>query len=116
VELFEIVRRDHVVHQKSMRKIARERSVHRRVVRQALRSSVPPVRKSAARDSPVLTTELQSVSDGWLQADREAPRKQRHTARRIHQRLTREHEFMGAESTIRRYVGRRRRELGLKTD
>jgi len=116
VELFEIIRRDHLVHQKSVRKIAREQGVHRRVVRQALRSSVPPARKSSVRECPVLTAALRGVIDGWLSADRVAPRKQRHTARRIHQRLCREHEFVGAESTIRRYVGRRRRELGLKTD
>jgi len=64
----------------------------------------------------VLTRELQGVIDGWLEADRTAPRKQRHTGRRICGRLRREHGYTGAESTVRRYVGRRRRELGLRTD
>ena len=114
VELFEIIRRDNLVHQKSVRQISRERSIHRRVVRQALCCAVPPKRKVPVRSSPVLTAEVRGVVDAWLQGDQAAPRKQRHTARRIHQRLQREHGFAGAESTIRRYVGRRRRELGLK--
>src|SRR5690606_32895502 len=40
-----------------------------------------------------------------------APRKQRHTARRIYQRLREEHGYEGAESTIRRVVAQLRREL-----
>ncbi len=38
------------------------------------------------RASPVLEG-WKPIIDGWLEADREAPRKQRHTARRIWQRL-----------------------------
>ncbi len=114
VELFEIIRRDHLVHKKSVRRISRERSVHRRVVRQALKSAVPPKRKAPEREAPVLTSEICGLLDGWLVGDQASPRKQRHTARRMHQRLQREHGFRGSESTVRRYVGRRRRELGLK--
>jgi hypothetical protein len=46
-------------------------------------------------------------------ADREAPRKQRHTARRVWQRLVAEHGACLAEVTVSRYVARRRRECGL---
>ena len=50
-----------------------------------------------------------------LEEDRQAPRKQRHTAHRIWTRLCAEHpELPVAEPTVRRYVGIRRRELGLK--
>ncbi|MGH3594225.1 MAG: hypothetical protein ACRDRF_24805, partial [Pseudonocardiaceae bacterium] len=49
----------------------------------------------------------------WLIADREVPRKQRHTARRIWQRLVAEHGAALAEVTVSRYVARRRLELGL---
>jgi Mu transposase, C-terminal domain len=41
------------------------------------------------------------------------PRKQRHTARRIWQRLVAEHGATLAEVTVSRYVARRRAELGL---
>lgn len=114
VELFEAIRRDHYVYELSIREIARRRHVHRRTVRQALRSAVPPARRRPQRDCPVLTRELQGLIDEWLLGDQSAPRKQRHTARQIHGRLVREHGFGGAESTVRRFVGRRRRELGLK--
>jgi len=44
----------------------------------------------------------------WLEADKDAPPKQRHTARRIHARLVEEYGFAGADSTVRRYVRRLR--------
>ena len=46
-------------------------------------------------------------------ADREAPRKQRHTARRVWQRLVAEHGATLSEVTVSRYVARRKVELGL---
>jgi transposase len=54
------------------------------------------------------------VIDEWLVADREVPRKQRHTARRVWQRLVAEHGASVAEVTVSRYVARRRAELGLE--
>jgi len=114
VELFEIIRRDVLIHEKSIRETAHKHGVHRRVVRQALQCAVPPARKKPERESLVLTGEVKGIVDGWLVEDRKAPRKQRHTARRIHRRLQREHGFVGGESTVRRYVGARKRELGLK--
>ncbi len=112
VELFEQIRRDRKLRGKSIRETARRWRVHRRTVRQALESAVPPLRKAPQREPPILTRALRGVIDEWLRADRDAPRKQRHTARRIFQRLVREHGYPGAESTVRGYVGRRRRELG----
>jgi transposase len=114
VELFEVIRRDKLIRDLSIREIAREHGVHRRMVRQAIASAVPPRRKPPERRPPVFTTALRQVVDAWLRGDQKAPRKQRHTGRRIWQRLRDEHGFEGAESTVRRYVGTRRRELGLK--
>ncbi len=45
-------------------------------------------------------------------ADQDAPRKQRHTAKRIHQRLVDEHGADVAESSVRQHVRLRKRELG----
>ena len=54
-----------------------------------------------------------AVIDEWLLADRDVPAKQRHTARRVWQRLVAEHGAGVAEVTVSRYVARRRAELGL---
>lgn len=113
VEQFEAIRRDKLVREKSIRAIARERGVHRRKVRQALEDAVPPERKPAEREPPVLTLEMRELVDTWLLGDRSAPRKQRHTAKRVFDRLRAEADFRGASSTVRRHVGRRRRELGV---
>ena len=111
VELFEQIRRDFYLLEKSIRQIARERQIHRREVRSAVADAVPPKRKQMERNAPVLTLLLRAVVDDILKTDRRAPRKQRHTARRIFARLKTEHGFCGAESTVRKYVGARRREL-----
>jgi hypothetical protein len=47
----------------------------------------------------------------WLVADLAAPRKQRHTARRVWQRLVAEEGACVSESTVRAFVARTRREL-----
>jgi len=112
VELFELIRREHYVDGHSLRAIARRLGVHRRTVRQALASARPVPRKAPVREPPVLTRALRQIIDGWLQADRQAPRKQRHTGVRVYERLAAEHGYSGAAVTVRRYVGQRRRELG----
>ncbi len=55
---------------------------------------------------------FRAVIDGWLEADRAAPRKQRHTAKRIHQRLVDELGADVAETTVRQYVRGRKRAMG----
>jgi transposase len=112
VEQFEQIRRDHVREELSIRELARRHGVHRRAVRQALESAVaPPKRAPESRPAPKLGAYL-AVIDAWIEADREAPRKQRHTARRIWQRLVAEHGAAVSERQVCRYVRRRRRELG----
>ncbi|MDT7589252.1 MAG: hypothetical protein QOE32_6802 [Pseudonocardiales bacterium] len=114
VELFEAIRRDHRREGLSVRALAARHEVHRRTVRQALDSAVPPPRKSYPRSSPAIGP-WTAVIDEWLVKDKDAPRKQRHTARRIWQRLGSEHGAVLSEVTVSRYVGRRRIELGLVT-
>jgi transposase len=113
VELFEQIRKDSRVEGSSIRELADRHHVHRRTVRQALASAVPPPRRAyPPRPRPAVDAYAQ-VIDGWLLADRRVPRKQRHTARRIWQRLVAEHGASLSEVTVSRYVARRRAELGL---
>ena len=113
VELFEQIRRDWRAGGSSIRELAVRHHVHRRTVRQALASAVPPPRKAyPPRPRPAIGP-YAAVIDGWLLADRDVPRKQRHTARRVWQRLVAEHGASVAEVTVSRYVARRRAELGL---
>jgi len=112
VELFEAIRRDHEREGLSIRALARRHQVHRRAVRQALASALPPPRKRPeGRPAPKLGP-YRPLIDSWLLADLEAPRKQRHTARRVWQRLSDEHGACVSERTVREYVHHRRRELG----
>jgi transposase len=114
VELFEQIRRDRRVEGLSIRELAERYRVHRRAVRQALASAVPPPRKRYPTRSHPAIDPYAEIVDGWLIADRDVPRKQRHTARRIWQRLVAEHGASCSEVTVSRYVARRRVELGLR--
>ena len=95
MEQFEQIRRDREREGLSIRALAARHGVHRRAVRQALASAVPPAKRApVSRPAPKLG-EYRAIIDAWLIADREAPRKQRHTAKRIHQRLVDEHGARG---------------------
>ena len=110
VEIFERIRRDHEQEELSIRALADRHGVHRRTVRQALASATPPPRKVPERDRPVMGPHEDLVR-GWLRADREAPKKQRHTARRVWQRLVEEEGAGVAESTVRDFVRQVKAEL-----
>jgi transposase len=111
VELFAAIRRDKRVEDLSIRDLAGRHRVHRRTVRQALASATPPPRKVPVRSSRVLEP-FKPAIDVMLRADVEAPRKQRHTARRVLARLVDEHAAEGLSySTVRDYVAKRRPEI-----
>jgi transposase len=112
VELFEEIRRGYAAGE-TILALAKKHQVHRRMVRQALANAMPPERKKHERIALKMGP-VREIIDQILQADMEAPRKQRHTARRIWRRLMDEHpEAHLAESTIREYMRGRKRALGL---
>src|SRR5260370_12778829 len=85
-ELFAATRFDWQRNQMSVRSLARKYDVHRRTVRQAITSPVPPGRKAPERRAVVLDQGRELI-DGMLPAGPAAPRKQPHTPKRVLWRL-----------------------------
>ena len=93
--------------------VSRKLGVHRRLVREALNDAVPTESKPQQRRLRKLAA-ASAFIDQILIADRKAPPKQRHTARRIFQRLCAELPgFSVSERSVCGYVSRRRQQLGL---
>lgn len=114
MEVFAAIRRDARVEGMSIRALARKHQVGRATVRQALACAEPPARKTPVRASPRLDP-FKAAIDDMLRADLDAPRKQRHTARRIHVRLIEEHAATDVSySTVRDYVRIRRAQIDLE--
>ena len=61
---------------------------------------------------PVLGNYL-PIIDKWLEEDRKVPRKQRHTAQRIYDRLVKEYSFHGSYSSVKKYV--RKKKFSMKS-
>ena len=100
----EFIRKKHFVEGWPIRKISRQLQLSRQTVRKALESAeLPQYKLSQSRPCPVMDA-YRGVIEGWLAEDEEAPPKQRHTAKRIFKRLESEHQFKGAESTVRHFV------------
>ncbi|BDE12792.1 hypothetical protein MKCMC460_16520 [Mycobacterium sp. 20KCMC460] len=94
-----------------IRALARKYKVGRDTVRHALANPEPPRRKTPVRESPKLGP-LKPAIDAMLRTDLDAPRKQRHTATRICNRLADEHGVEDVSySSVRDYVRVRRAEI-----
>ncbi len=107
LELFAAIRWDYQREGLGVRALARKYDVHRRTVRQAVGSPLPPDRKRPVRAAPVREA-VAGWIDAMLREDLAAPRKQRHTARRVFERLRDEHDAQVSYSTVAKYVQQRR--------
>lgn len=93
----------------SQRELARHFNISRDSVRKMLAFSSPPgYRRTKAIRRPKLDG-FTEIIDGWLEGDKNVPRKQRHTAKQIHERLKAEHGFTGGYTIIKDYVRQRER-------
>ena len=104
VEIYARVRRAVYVEGMSERQVAREFGLARESVRKMLKYSAPPgYRRQRPAKKPKLDPWV-GVIDAILEEDRERPRKQRHTAKRIRKRLRDEHGFSGGHTIVKDYV------------
>ena len=104
MELYSRVRRAVLVEGRSQRAVALEFGVSRDSVRKMLRYSVPP---GYQRQQPAKRPSLGpwiGVIDAILEEDKIRPAKQRHTAKRILDRLRDEHGFTGGYTIVKDYV------------
>ena len=98
----------------SKRAAAAHFNISRETVDKALAFSVPP---GYRRTAPVKRPKLDGfteIIDAWLEGDKAVHRKQRHTAKRVFDRLRDEHGFTGGYTIIKDYVrerGRRGQEM-----
>jgi transposase len=112
MDQYEYIRIAHRVYGKGIRQIQRETGHDRKTIRKALREEPYGYSKRDRQPAPIVGPHLE-VIQGWLTADKEISKKQRHTARRIYHRLVSECGYNGSEVTIRRQVRELRRSLGM---
>ena len=113
-EMYVQVRRAGLVEGMSVREASRVFGLHRDTVRKMLAYSVPP---GYRREGPPRRPKLEAftgVIDAILEGDSRVPRKQRHTAKRVFERLKDEYGFDGQYTIVKDYVrerGRRTQEM-----
>ena len=112
VDTYFRVRRACLVEGMSVREASRVFGLHRDTVRKMLANATP---QGYTRKGPPRKPKLEpftGVIDAILEADSRAPRKQRHTAKRIFERLRDEYGFEGQQTIVKDYVREHRRRVG----
>ena len=108
VELYLRVRRACMVDGMSIREASRVFGLHRDTVRKMLEYSVPPGYRRRRPPRRPKIGPYTPIIDRILEDDLSLPRKQRHTAKRIYDRLRDEYDFDGGYTIVKDYVRERR--------
>jgi transposase len=114
VELYAQVRRLVMVDGHSQRAVARDFGISRAMVKKMLTHAIPPGYRRRVRPRRSTIEPFLPWIEATLAADQLVHRKQRHTAKRLFDRLCAEHNYRGSYSTVRNAVRdyeRRTREL-----
>lgn len=111
MQLWAEIRRRVLAGELSIRQAATEYDLNFRTVHKIVHQAQPPAGSTLARPrpKPVLDPFLPIIRQ-ILTADLAAPPKQRHTARRIFDRLRKDHDYAGCQSIVRAAVAQLRHE------
>ena len=112
MDQYSYIRTAHRVYGKKIKQIARETGHSKNTIKKVLRGEYSGYRPRITQPYPTLGPYL-NIIDQWLKDDKQRPKKQRHTAVRVFNRLKQEHDFQGAETSVRRYVREAKLRLGV---
>ncbi|TES89354.1 MAG: IS21 family transposase [Desulfobacteraceae bacterium] len=112
VDQYSYIRTAHRVYGKKIKQIARETGHSKNTIKKVLRGEYSGYKPRLKQPYPILGAYLKII-DKWLHDDKAHPKKQRHTAVRVYNRLRQEHNFKGSETTVRRYVREAKLRLGV---
>lgn len=109
VDLYAKIRRAVLVDGKSQRQVAQEFGVNRKTVKKMLLNPLPPgYRRERSVTRPKLAAFVETIRT-ILEGDKEVIPKQRHTARRLFERLRDEYGFQGGYSSICSFLAKEQR-------
>jgi transposase len=112
MDQYEFIRTAHRVYGKNISELSRQTGHSRNTIKKAIRGEPWKYEERDNQPFPVLGPYLAIINE-WLENDKKQPKKQRHTARRVYNRLVAEHDYTGGESTVRRYVRIAKATLGI---
>jgi transposase len=114
MDQYEMIRTGCRVYGENISEMSRITGHSRNTIKKAIRGEPWGYKERAHQPFPALEKYLKII-DGWLTDDKDSPKKQRHTARRVYNRLVEEHGYKGSEPSVRRYVRFAKLALGLAT-
>jgi transposase len=112
MDQYEYIRTAQRVYGTNISELARQTGHSRNTIKKALRGETWGYSEREQQLFPVLGP-YRTIIEEWLKKDKDQPKKQRHTARRVYNRLRTEQDYRGSESNVRRYVRMVQMELGL---
>ena len=115
MDQYKLIRTAHRRYGKNISELSRMTGHSRNTIRKALKGESFGYNERTKQPFPQLGPFLSTINS-WPGADKNHPKKQRHTARRIYNRLVAECGFQGGESTVRGYVRLSKTKLGLGSD
>lgn len=107
------IKRLHGCEGASIREIMRRTGYHYETVKKYLNMEDFNEPLHPPREVPSLLDPLKPIIDSWLEEDLAAPRKQRHTAKRVYKRLLQEYpeKLAVKQRTVQYYVSQKKKEL-----